>query len=59
MPKCIQCAFLTQQSQKSNHICSIEKMRHPGEPGLYIKNPNTPACSKNFRPKNTSEKKEN
>lgn len=55
--KCMNCAFLMQQSQKSNHICSIEKMRHPGEPGLYIKNPNSPACIKNFREKTVTEKK--
>lgn len=56
MAKCINCAFLLHQSEKSNHICSIEKMRHPSEPGLYIKNPNAPACSKNFRIKTDSEK---
>lgn len=57
MPKCIECAFLIRETSKSNYICSIEKIRHPGTPGFYIKNPNSLACMSNFR-KCTNSKKE-
>lgn len=57
MSKCINCAFLLHSSPKSNYICSIEKMRHPNEPGLYIKNPNSISCAKNFREKLIDTKK--
>lgn len=59
MAKCIDCAFLTQDTHKSNHICSIEKMRNPGAPGLYVKNPNSPACNRNFRSKSVTENNKN
>lgn len=51
MKRCRECAFLNRNGEKGNYVCSIEKMRHPGSPGLYIRNPNSQACEKNFREK--------
>ena len=44
MPKCKTCGFLNQSNGKGNFICSIQKLKHPTSPGLYIKNPNSDAC---------------
>lgn len=44
MNQCEYCVFHNVQTEKSNHICSIKKIKHPYEPGLYIINPRQDAC---------------
>lgn len=51
MNKCMECSFLIRLTEHSNFICSIEKLRNPHSPGLYVKNPNEKACNYNFRKK--------
>lgn len=59
MKRCRDCAFLMHVTEKSNYVCSIEKIKHPSSPGLYLKNPNETACMANFRKAERKEKKEN
>lgn len=56
MAQCIECSFLLKPSEKSNYICSIEKIRTPTAPGLYVKNPKDQACLRNFRRKTDYQK---
>lgn len=48
MPYCRECAFIKEEIRIGNCICSILKLKHPYEPGLYLKNPNEKSCS-NFK----------
>lgn len=43
MKTCRTCAFLNAVYANANTVCSILKLAHPFEPGLYIKNPNCDA----------------
>lgn len=44
MSKCKTCVYLNQKLDKVSFICSILKIKHPTEPGLYIKNPESVSC---------------
>lgn len=45
MKICKYCVFFNAPTEKSNSICSILKIKHPYEPGLYLRNPRQDACS--------------
>ena len=45
MKCCGYCVFLnTKDTQNCNFVCSINKLKHPYEPGLYLKNPREEGC---------------
>lgn len=41
---CGKCVFLNANNDGRSHTCAIRKLRHPLDPGLYLRNPFEKSC---------------
>ena len=53
---CGSCVFFSSDKYIKSSVCSIRKIQHPTEPGLYLKNPNEKGCE-NYMIRKTGETK--